>query len=90
MLPRRFEALRDLIPHKDKLDKAAFLRKTIDYIRQLQARPPAHISLCACTAFEAEALCLAQDLALKKSCSNMHLAAELGYAAGDRPSICIH
>ena len=32
----RFDQLRDLIPHKDKLDKAAFLQKTIDYICQLQ------------------------------------------------------
>lgn len=32
----RFEELRELIPHKDKLDKAAFLRKTIDYIGHMQ------------------------------------------------------
>ncbi len=35
----RFEALRELIPHKDKLDKAAFLQKTIDYIGHMQALP---------------------------------------------------
>lgn len=35
----RFDQLRDLIPHKDKLDKAAFLQKTIDYICQLQVQP---------------------------------------------------
>ena len=34
--PCSFDQLRDLIPHKDKLDKAAFLQKTIDYICQLQ------------------------------------------------------
>lgn len=31
-----FEALRQMIPHKEKLDKAAFLHKTIDYIGQIQ------------------------------------------------------
>jgi hypothetical protein len=35
-LPRRFDQLRELIPHRDKLDKASFLLQTVDYIRQLQ------------------------------------------------------
>ena len=33
----RFNALRDLIPHKDKMDKATFLQQTVEYIKQLQA-----------------------------------------------------
>ncbi|KAL3140580.1 hypothetical protein ABBQ32_005155 [Trebouxia sp. C0010 RCD-2024] len=32
-----FNALRELIPHKDKMDKATFLQQAVDYIRQLQA-----------------------------------------------------
>ncbi|KAK9847003.1 hypothetical protein WJX84_009865 [Apatococcus fuscideae] len=32
-----FNALRDLIPHKDKMDKATFLQQTVEYIKQLQA-----------------------------------------------------
>lgn len=32
----RFNALRELIPHKDKMDKATFLQQAVDYIRQLQ------------------------------------------------------
>lgn len=32
-----FNLLRELIPNKEKLDKAAFLMSTMDYIRQLQA-----------------------------------------------------
>ena len=32
----RFNLLRELIPNKEKLDKAAFLMSTMDYIRQLQ------------------------------------------------------
>ena len=32
----RFNHLRDLIPNKEKLDKAAFLMSTMDYIKQLQ------------------------------------------------------
>ena len=35
----RFNALRELIPHKDKMDKATFLQQAVDYIRQLQVRP---------------------------------------------------
>ena len=34
----RFNHLRDLIPNKEKLDKAAFLMSTMDYIKQLQVR----------------------------------------------------
>ena len=34
----RFNALRELIPHKDKMDKATFLQQAVDYIRQLQVR----------------------------------------------------
>lgn len=33
----RFNALRDLIPHKDKMDKATFLQQTVEYIKQLRA-----------------------------------------------------
>jgi len=33
---RRFNHLRELIPNKEKLDKAAFLMSTMDYIKQLQ------------------------------------------------------
>ena len=32
----RFLALRELIPHKDKMDKATFLQQAVEYIRQLQ------------------------------------------------------
>lgn len=32
-----FLALRELIPHKDKMDKATFLQQAVEYIRQLQA-----------------------------------------------------
>lgn len=32
----RFGALRELIPHKDKMDKATFLQQAVEYIRQLQ------------------------------------------------------
>ncbi len=32
----RFNHLRELIPNKEKLDKAAFLMSTMDYIKQLQ------------------------------------------------------
>lgn len=32
-----FVALRELIPHKDKMDKATFLQQAVEYIRQLQA-----------------------------------------------------
>lgn len=42
----RFDQLRDLIPHKDKLDKAAFLQKTIDYICQLQVTGGPWSSAC--------------------------------------------
>jgi Helix-loop-helix DNA-binding domain len=43
----RFAALRELIPHKDKLDKAAFLQKTVDYIMQLQVqRLPSWLLSC--------------------------------------------
>jgi len=35
----RFDQLRELIPHRDKLDKASFLLQTVDYIRQLQVGP---------------------------------------------------
>ena len=38
-LCRRFDQLRELIPHRDKLDKASFLLQTVDYIRQLQVTP---------------------------------------------------
>ncbi len=31
-----FLALRELIPHKDKMDKATFLQQAVEYIRQLQ------------------------------------------------------
>jgi Helix-loop-helix DNA-binding domain len=44
----RFDQLRDLIPHKDKLDKAAFLQKTIDYICQLQVLDVPRGGLHAC------------------------------------------
>ena len=33
---RSFNHLRELIPNKEKLDKAAFLMSTMDYIKQLQ------------------------------------------------------
>lgn len=32
----RFNLLRELIPNKEKLDKAAFLTSTMEYIKQLQ------------------------------------------------------
>ena len=32
----RFNLLRELIPNKEKLDKAAFLTSTMEYIQQLQ------------------------------------------------------
>ena len=43
---RRFDALRELIPHRDKLDKASFLFQTVEYIGQLQVLlpPPARLS----------------------------------------------
>ncbi|KAK9812778.1 hypothetical protein WJX72_003482 [[Myrmecia] bisecta] len=31
-----FAALRELIPHKDKMDKASFLQQAVEYIQQLQ------------------------------------------------------
>ena len=46
----RFDQLRDLIPHKDKLDKAAFLQKTIDYICQLQVAAGQCHAACLCPA----------------------------------------
>ena len=40
----RFQALRELMPGQDKMDKASFLMNAVEYIRQLQAcipcRPP--------------------------------------------------
>ena len=33
---RRYTALRELIPSKDKADKATILMQVVDYIRQIQ------------------------------------------------------
>lgn len=40
LVRRRFDALRELIPHRDKLDKASFLFQTVEYIGQLQVLLP--------------------------------------------------
>ena len=34
----RFQALRDLMPTQEKMDKASFLLASVDYIRRLQVR----------------------------------------------------
>ena len=34
----RFAALKELVPHNGKLDKAAFLYQTVEYLKQLQVR----------------------------------------------------
>ena len=34
----RFQALRDLMPTQEKMDKASFLMAAVDYIRRLQVR----------------------------------------------------
>ena len=44
--PRRFNHLRELIPNKEKLDKAAFLMSTMDYIKQLQVGVPRGTAVC--------------------------------------------
>ena len=42
-----FNHLRELIPNKEKLDKAAFLMSTMDYIKQLQVLRL--VMACVCT-----------------------------------------
>lgn len=65
----RFNALRELIPHKDKMDKATFLQQAVDYIRQLQVL----LSDCMFTAYELPI------------CTTMHLSAFTGFVAACCP-----
>lgn len=71
----RFNALRELIPHKDKMDKATFLQQAVDYIRQLQVMccfAPLINALCAAEPF-AEKGCSCLCLLLSGHFPSMHL-----------------
>lgn len=41
----RFQALRDLMPSQEKMDKASFLMAAVEYIRKLQAWPCAFVQI---------------------------------------------